>query len=588
MILGISNNIHNSSAALVDDGEVIAAVDEERISRYKRDGRVPTGAVNAVINEHEPEDISKISVSGTIRWSVRRQLKSVIRSTVSSAEFSSQYAGSKEGVTTSPNRFTNLGIGLFKTLQQPDRFLAKVADSLLSDTPIEPPVLDKMEYVDHHRAHAAGAFFTSGFDEATVLTVDSAGDNLSSTVYHGDGASLSRIAANSTVDSIGRIWSRLPTVFGFKGARHAGKFMGLAAYADEPPEELRGLFRDMVSVDGMDIKNNWSRGMKGSNYEELVRDLRNRLEEYPAPQVARAFQDRTEEIISEFAEAAVSETGCGNVAVSGGVMANVKANQRIYELPSVNSIWVQQAMSDSGLSIGGAYHIGSRDHGWMGERLDSVALGQSYDDDTVTEALERYGQESFGKKRFPNLDDLAEKVAEHLASGDVVCLFRGRMEYGPRALGQRSILYQPTDPDAIDWLNKRLDRTEFMPFAPVTLKTAGDECYINYDAERCPAADHMTISLDCTEKMSERSPGVVHVDETARPQMIDENGDELYYKTLRSYYEKTDIPTLINTSFNMHGEPLVRTPEHALESWLRSNNEVLVLEDRLIRREGKQ
>jgi len=156
------------------------------------------------------------------------------------------------------------------------------------------------------------------------------------------------------------------------------------------------------------------------------------------------------------------------------------------------------------------------------------------------------------------------------------------MEYGPRALGQRSILFQPTNPDAIDWLNKRLDRTEFMPFAPVTLREAAHECYQNYDPDRCPAADHMTISLDCTEQMERRSPGVVHVDGTARPQIIDQTDDELYYSILKHYQEETGIPTLINTSFNMHGEPLVCTPKQAVESWLKSNNEILVLEDRII------
>jgi carbamoyltransferase len=162
------------------------------------------------------------------------------------------------------------------------------------------------------------------------------------------------------------------------------------------------------------------------------------------------------------------------------------------------------------------------------------------------------------------------------------------MEYGPRALGQRSILFPPTDPDAIDWLNKRLDRTEFMPFAPVTLQEAAQECYEEYDPKQCPAAHHMTIALDCTDVMKERSPGVVHVDGTARPQIINENDDEVYYSILKAYYERSGIPSVINTSFNMHGEPIVCTPRQAVESWLRSNNELLVLEDRILTQEVDQ
>lgn len=320
-----------------------------------------------------------------------------------------------------------------------------------------------------------------------------------------------------------------------------------------------------------------------------MRDLRSNFRGYPAPQVARALQDRTEEIITEFAEAAVEQTECGNVAISGGVMANVKANQRVYELSSVDSVWVQQAMSDSGLCIGAAYDVGSRERGWTTQRLESVSLGPEYGETKIENAVQRYRETaSFDVRQVSKTDEIAKIAADHLADGDVVCVAKGRMEYGPRALGQRSILYQPTDSKAIDWLNKRLDRTEFMPFAPVTLSEAADECYQDYDPEACPAADHMTISLDCTETMKKRSPGVVHVDGTARPQIVDKDDDELYYTILKQYYETTGIPTLINTSFNMHGEPLVCTPKQALESWLRSKNEVLILEDRIIRQEVKE
>ena len=572
------------------------------MSRYKRDGRPPIGAVNSVLNEHKPSNITRITVSGTVNWSMSRQLSSIYQY-ARSAFNPLKTAGSSLSPTSSPDKGNSKGntdslrtlatdtiVNLCETVQQPDQLLTDIANRLVTETPIESDVselLDIMEYVDHHRAHAAGAYFTSGFDESTVVTVDSAGDSRSSTVYHGQRDELTEIASNSNVDSIGMIWSRLPTVFGFKGARHAGKFMGLAAYADEPPSELRKQFRDMVTIDGMDITNHWARTMRGDDYEAHVTDLKDRFGSYSAPQVARALQDRSAEIVTTFIRNAVAETGCGNIALSGGVMANVKLNQHAYELDSVDSVWVQQAMSDSGLCLGSAFHVGCQKYGWLPERLDSMALGPAYDSSQVTRAINAYENDAeFDVTKEIDISGMAATAADHLADGDVVCVYNGRMEFGPRALGQRSILYQPTDPDAIDWLNKRLDRTEFMPFAPVTLREAADECYENYTPERCPAADHMTISLNCSDIMKARSPGVVHVDGTARPQIIDGDDSQLYYEILQHYYERTDIPTLVNTSFNMHGEPLVCTPKQALESWIRSENEVLLLEDRLLTQEG--
>lgn len=576
MILGISKGAHNSSAALIDDGTVISAVDEERISRYKQDGRIPVGAVNAVLRESQPSTISRIAVSGTEGATIRRHVNRTL---------------TNKGVSD-PASVAKAFYHGFRQRNDREQFKQQIATDLATETQLEADyskLLSQIEYVDHHYAHAAGAYFTSGFNEATILTVDSGGDGLSSTVYHGTNGNLSLVFANKSTDSIGTLWSRIPTVFGFKGGRHAGKFMGLAAYADEPPTELREHFREIIRIDGMEITNSWLNNIAESEYETQVRDLRDRLGQYTAPQVARAFQDRTEEIIAELAKNAVEETGCANVALSGGVLANVKANQRIFELPMVDRIWVQQAMNDGGLSIGNAYVLGAREHDWQPERLDSVALGPAYDDEAITNAIQQYRTDAdFDVISPADVDSIATTAAKHLTNNNVVCVFRGRMEYGPRALGQRSILFPPTDPDAIDWLNKRLDRTEFMPFAPVTLQEAAQECYEEYDPKQCPAAHHMTIALDCTDVMKERSPGVVHVDGTARPQIINENDDEVYYSILKAYYERSGIPSVINTSFNMHGEPIVCTPRQAVESWLRSNNELLVLEDRILTQEVEQ
>jgi carbamoyltransferase len=199
-------------------------------------------------------------------------------------------------------------------------------------------------------------------------------------------------------------------------------------------------------------------------------------------------------------------------------------------------------------------------------------LGPEYSEREIEAALE---QEGVAYQRYAE-PELAETVADLLSPGKVVAVFRGRMEFGPRALGHRTILYQTTDPTVNDWLNKRLKRTEFMPFAPVTLEEHADKCYEGISSRRY-AARFMTITCDCTSWMKQVSPAVVHLDGTARPQLVSREGDPFYYDVLSRYYQKTGIPSLINTSFNMHEEPIVCTPQDAIRAFLQGHLDNLVI-----------
>jgi carbamoyltransferase len=243
-------------------------------------------------------------------------------------------------------------------------------------------------------------------------------------------------------------------------------------------------------------------------------------------------------------------------------------------------------MGDGGIGLGAALAMYADEHAdFTPTYLDDVYLGPKYGDEAIERAIDRVEiPDEYVIKQFDDESAAAETVADLLVDGHVVSLYTGQVEYGPRALGNRSILYQPTDPSAIEWLNQRLDRTEFMPFAPVTLKERADECYLDYDPDRCPAADFMTVSFDCTETMQDRSPGVVHVDGTARPQLIDEATNPLYYEILAAYEERTGIPSLINTSFNMHGEPIVCKPTEAIHSFLSTENDGLLMDQTLLRK----
>jgi carbamoyltransferase len=365
--------------------------------------------------------------------------------------------------------------------------------------------------------------------------------------------------------------------------------MGMAAYVKEVPDDLREEFRELIKVDGTDIVNHHQRRHVDSDYETIVHDLKDRLGDYGAPKVARALQDRTEEVLTEFARAAVDRVGRSRIALAGGVVANVKLNQRIYELPEVEKIFVHQNMGDGGLGLGAALNVWAESvDEYTPTRLDNVYIGPDYHGGAVDRAIARADlPDNYEVIGFDEEDELASTAAEWLADSSVVSLYQGRVEWGPRALGNRTILYQPTDPSAIEWLNDSLDRTEFMPFAPVTLHEHAEECYVGYDRKTCPAADHMTITFECTDTMRERSPGVVHVDGTARPQVIREETNPRYHAILKQYEERTGIPTLINTSFNMHGEPIVCTPGEALRSFLRTGNDALIMNRTAVVRAGE-
>jgi carbamoyltransferase len=295
--------------------------------------------------------------------------------------------------------------------------------------------------------------------------------------------------------------------------------------------------------------------------------------------LAASVQLILEEVGLDFIRYWLRRTGLRNIAVAGGVFANVKFNQRVHQLDEVDNFFVHPAMDDSGLSTGSALAALAEQPDYDPARLiqclPNVYFGPAYSDREIESAIQTSGCEA---QYDPAIQ---ETIAGLLAKGYVVARFTGRMEYGPRALGHRSILYQTTDPSVNDWLNERLKRTEFMPFAPATLAEYAHDCYQGLQGAEDPAR-FMTITFDCTPRMQAESPGVVHVDGTARPQIIDRETALDFYKILMAYHRLTGIPSLINTSFNMHGEPIVCTPEDALRSFQQGNLDFLAIGNWLV------
>jgi carbamoyltransferase len=296
--------------------------------------------------------------------------------------------------------------------------------------------------------------------------------------------------------------------------------------------------------------------------------------EFPKIDVAAAYQHVLEVVASEYVAHYLRQCNQRNIVLSGGVVANVKLNQRLKDLPGVDRIFIHPNMGDGGCGTGAAL-LEFLGYANLGRPLANVFLGPAYSCEQIERALRR------AQLNFEHCRPIEPRIASLIAAGKVVARFNGRMEYGPRALGNRSILYHAREPEVNQWLNQRLGRTEFMPFAPDTLFEHRHACYTNIDGGE-HAAQFMTLTFDCTPEMRRTSPAAVHVDGTARPQLVTAESNPSFYQVLAEYHRLTGIPSVINTSFNMHEEPIVCTPDDAIRAFLQGNLDYLAIAEFLV------
>jgi carbamoyltransferase len=421
----------------------------------------------------------------------------------------------------------------------------------------------KLKRVEHHVSHAANAFYKSGFDEALIVTLDGYGSGLAGSVSVGRDGKIERLHCLEYPHSLGTYYESVTSALGFKPSRHEGKIVGLAAYGD--PAVLGDILRRrFVQVDG------GFRIVETNNvyFARLI------ATQFPKIDVAAAYQRVLEEVATAYVAHYIRKTGLRNLVLSGGVVANVKLNQRLREIDGVDGIFVHPNMGDGGAGTGAALleFVGNPE---LSKRLENVYLGPSFTRDQIADALK------IAQLPFVEHKDIAPKIARLLASGRVVARFDGRMEYGPRALGHRSILYHAKEPAVNQWLNQRLGRTEFMPFAPATMYEHRHACYQHIDGADY-AAEFMTITFDCTDAMRRDCPAAVHVDGTARPQLVSASSSPGFYRILSEYHKLSGIPSVINTSFNMHEEPIVCTPDDAIRAFLQGNLDYLAIGDFLV------
>jgi carbamoyltransferase len=572
-ILGIIDS-KPSTAAVVEDGRVVAAVSEERLCRMKMASGFPSGAVQTVLELAglEPREVDAVAVAQRVSvfhpdpvpWTSWFEEEGHQSRTLSFDRVGSTLAPLLGRFPLSWKAHHALKGWVFRERR---RELPRV---LRERHGLQAPV----SFHDHHYCHATSAWYTSGMERGLVVTLDGGGDGLSGSVYLGGPDGLRRLHTVASFNSLGNFYSYVTELCGFRAERHEGKVTGLAALGE--PVHAPVLRQFLRYQDPGDI-----RYTIPMYHRSALRLLRERLPgDFDRADLAASAQLVLEEIAQAFVAHWLRRTGTSNLALAGGVFANVKLNQRLRALTGVERIWIHPAMDDSGLSVGAALarvEQGGKGRGGPqdGGRMPHVYLGPCIRDEDVEKELRDGGHPARREA------DIHGAVAELLARGHVVARCVGRMEYGPRALGHRSILYRTDDPSVNDWLNQRLRRTEFMPFGPATLEGHAAECYHGYAGAEDPAR-FMTITFDCSREMRDRSPGVVHVDGTARPQVVDQETAPDFFAILSAYHARTGSPSLINTSFNIHEEPIVCSATDAFRAFREGNLDYLAINDWLV------
>lgn len=543
----------NANATLFSDKKILFSVAEERLTRRKYQAGFPAQSIQLILNKY---NISLDDINVIVCANSYHPLSRILWDKFPTFEHS--FLGLSQKLTVYYQHALNYNSALRNTIKN---FNACMLKRKLGK---------KVILIDHHTAHAYSAYITSGFNKAVAVTTDNFGDGLSSAVFACEDGCCSLMYSSSALNSPGQFYGEIAQILGFHPLL-AGKMTGLAAFGN--PEPAYNIIKDLFALDksGKDfiLPPLINKFPKLGAYKKLL--------SFQKKDVAAAAQKRFEEVMLLYIKQALKQTGMEKIALAGGVFGNVRLNQKIASLPEVKEIFIHPGMSDQGISLGAGLAYLAQNLSVKPFRLKDVYWGPDYTISEIETALKE------SKLRYEIHNNIEETAAQLLCEGKTIAYFSGRLEYGPRALGNRSILYQTTDKTVNDWLNKKLKRNEFMPFAPVTLEEYAQECYIDIEKIKYNTK-FMTISVDCTEWMKKTSPAVVHIDGTARPQIINEEDNPAYYEILRRYHKLTRIPSLINTSFNMHEEPIVNNPSDAIRAFKAAELDYLIMDNYLVER----
>jgi carbamoyltransferase len=547
---------HESAAALVESGRVVAAAEEERFSRRKFDADFPARAIDFCLRQAgiDANDLAAVGYG----FDPRRKL-------LAKAVYAARRFPASIALVNSGWRLARKMNGIERDLRERVGYVGKVFR------------------FNHHLCHAASTFYSSPFERAAILTLDGAGDWESGWWGVGEGTSIDEITSVDWPQSLGHVYSAFTEYLGFEPFSDEYKVMGLAAYGEprylgamsEIFRETRDGYR--VNLDYFNFQHarppRYSRKLVARFGSPLTNTDGNVSQHYR--DVAASAQRQLERVVSHVARRVVEATGERKVCLAGGVAMNSLANGRLLAEGIVDELYVPPCASDAGVALGAAYLAHLKATGTL-ERaeLTTAALGAAYDDAQILEAVRAHSLDA------RELDDAACEAARLIAGGKIVGWFQGRMEFGQRALGSRSIIADPRRAEMKDVVNARIKfRESFRPFAPSVLaERAGeyfDDAHGNYFMTRV-----------CNVRAEKRPliPAVTHLDGTARVQTVERETLPLYWKLIERFNDLTGVPVILNTSFNIKGQPIVNTPHEALETFLQTSLDALICGSYLITR----
>jgi carbamoyltransferase len=550
--IGINySKMHDSSACIVRDGELLFAIAEERISRIKHDSGYPATAIAACLEfaKLKPEQIDEVcfgwpepstvyghdlKLYATGKWPVTK--KAVLNSTLHYASMRNQAGGAKRFSQQFPN--------------------AK----------------PRFRYVEHHLAHALSAYSFSGFDDAAVVVMDGRGAWEATSIWRGRGGRLEHVETIDWPNSLGLFYARFTEFLGFQPYSDEWKVMGLAPYG-QPGIDLKPFIETdadqykvnvaMLLGDGSGRFSGWPSALGGPREAESDIDQQGIYKD-----IAWAVQDECEKAMMNVVRGALARCGSRNLCLAGGVALNSKANGKIAASGMVDRLFVQPAASDDGVALGAAM-VPFMDNGGRApiKEMRHAYYGTAFDDDQIEKALVTY------KVRHAKLSDVAGTAAEFLSNGKILGWYQGRMEFGPRALGCRSILADPRDPEMNIKVNNAVKFREWWrPFAPSFKYEAAPE-YL----ESAHDSPFMILTAQVRPEKRNVIPSVTHVDGSARPQTVEKEINPIYYRLLDEFGKRTGVPVIMNTSFNLRGEAIVNTPTDAIRTFFSSGMDALFL-----------
>lgn len=559
-ISGMSKYSHDNSVAIVKNGKVIFAASEERYTRIKHDGSFPEKALESGLNFLKLKNITfeKIAIGYPNRSIFLLIMNNLYYFFLLTLE-----------LLIYRNFFLILDLSKIFKKEKTSKEKPYLFGNLLRNK--------EFVFVDHHLAHGASTYYQSGFNESITIVLDAFGSQLSGNIRSGavflcKNGEMTEIMSIPVSCSLGLFYQSVTLALGFTPGDGEGKTMGLAAYGK--PAKYYAILKEFApkfNEERWEAGNDNLAGFFSSMplYYDLFystkfgRTLKKLIKIGRKEDIAAAAQKILEEEILNLCNFLLKKyKKINDISLAGGVFLNVKANQKISKLQQVKNLFIQPHAGDGGTAIGAALCISSNKYLIQKpcESLTGGGLGQSFSNLEILQELKKYST----KLRYKKYRDIVDYTAHQLTQGKVIGWFQGRAEWGPRALGFRSVLADPRRIEIKDRINNVLKNREwFMPFAPSVLEEKAGKYFKN-----CIRSPFMTIVYDVIDGQEKKIPAAIHIDNTARPNTVSEQNNEMYYRLIKSFYKKTGLPVVLNTSFNKHGLPIVNSPTDAIEHLL--------------------